>query len=86
MSPIASAFDRHPGDAEAAGAAAEIAEARGLLPGSLLRFVSPERGYWKPTLAVLLEVQPSGMLLVEALLDRSELLLAPFEVWKGGAA
>lgn len=61
------ADDRHPGDAEAAGAIAAMQEEAGWRRGEELVFRWPEAGYGSPTAARVVDVLPNGSIVVETL-------------------
>lgn len=80
MSPIAAAYDRQPGDAEAAGAFSEIEEQRGYCRGDVIVFRDPERGFDRDTIAQVIQETTRGDVVVETLLCRCELLVSPSQI------
>ena len=80
LSPIASAHDRQPGDAEADGAFAELEEQRGLCRGDLVLFVDPERGFRQTTAAWVIQVTTRGDVVVETCLERWEMLVSQSQI------
>jgi len=80
LSPIASTHDRQPGDAEAAGAFAELDEQRGLCRGDLVLFVDQERGFRQTTAAWVIEVTARGDVVVETCLERWEMLVSQSQI------
>jgi hypothetical protein len=84
VSPIAQAFhDRQPGDAEAAGASAEIEEQRGWAAGDVVLFVAPEHGFQEQTVAVICEILPDGRIVLQALLRHKEVTVAAAQIVRG---
>jgi hypothetical protein len=74
------AGDAMPGDAEAAGAAAEIAEQAGLCRGDLVLFFDAERGFRQLTAAWVIQVTTRGDVVVETCLERCELLVSASQI------
>lgn len=80
LSPIASSYDRQPGDAEADGAFAELDQQRGLCRGDLVLFLDADRGYRQQTAAWVIQVTTHGDVVVETCLDRCELLVSQSQI------
>lgn len=72
--------DRQPGDAEAAGAAAAMAEDSGFQAGDIVAFSDPARGFEWGRTARVVNVLPSGQLCIETVIGRWELVIDQAQV------